>query len=414
MKFIRKYIPNSLVNYCKHLPMGIMANLYYGFPSKELIVIGVTGTDGKTTTSMMLFHILKSAGLKAAIISTVSARIGDQDIDTGFHVTSPDHFPLQKLLRRIVNQGYRYVVLEATSQGLDQHRLWGVHFRCGIVTNISEDHLDYHKTWENYALAKAMLFQNTSFAVLNKEDKSYNFLKTRVNGKVITYGLKSGDWNLKNFKIKLKTFGSFNVLNALGASAVAGEIGIAKDKIQAALTTFSGVKGRQEIIQKKPFLIMVDFAHTPNGLKVILEELRKNLPKNNKLIAVYGSAGERDRNRRKMGLISGKLADITIITAEDPRFEGVEAISNEIARWAFKAGAKGIKSNLLTKQNINGRIYTKVPDRYQAIKLAVKLAKKGDIIGIFGKGHERSMCYENHEIPWSDQETVKKILSYDK
>lgn len=409
IRILRGAIPNSLVNLFKHLPMAVAANVFYGFPSKKLTIIGVTGTDGKTTTSTILYHLLHENGYKVALISTVSAKIGDQDIDTGFHVTSPDHFPLQKLLRQIVDKGYTHVVLEVTSHGLDQHRFGGISFEGGIVTNVTEDHLDYHKTWDKYLKAKAKLFDETKFAVLNAEDKSFDYLKNNAKGQVITYGQSIGDWNLENFKFNLKILGQFNYLNSLAASAAANRLGVSKENIKKSLASFEGVNGRMQVMQNDPFTVIVDFAHTPNALKTALLELNKI--KKGKLISIFGCAGQRDKNRRKMGFESAKMADITIITAEDPRTEGVEKISQEIAGWSEKGGAKEvIQSNLMTDKNINFPVYVKIADRKKAIDFALGLAKKGDVIGIFGKGHEKSMCYGTEELSWSDQDVVRGLL----
>ncbi|MGI5828263.1 MAG: Mur ligase family protein [Patescibacteria group bacterium] len=411
LDYLRRLVPNELVNSGKHLPMGILANLIYGFPSRKLTIIGVTGTDGKTTTATMLYHILLNTGYKVALVSTVSARIGNLDIDTGFHVTSPDHLPLQKLLKKICDQGFTHVVLEATSHGLAQHRFWGVTFFGGVVTNITEDHLDYHKTWENYALAKAKLFSSTRFAILNAEDKSYTFLKPRIKGKIVTYGQNKGDWNLKNSSFTLSIMGDFNRLNALAAVAAASELGVPKDKAFTAISTFKGVVGRMEVLQDKPFRVIVDFAHTPDALKTALTALRSQ--KSKRLIAVFGCAGERDKNRRKMGMVAAKKADITVITAEDPRKEGVEAISDEIAGWAKRSGAMEVKKEqLLTEKHLKYPVFIRIPDRQEAIAFSISIAKKGDIVGIFGKGHERSMCFGTVENPWSDQEAVRKSLEH--
>jgi len=406
---LRQGIPNSAINTLKHLPTGLVANLIYGFPSRDLTIIGVTGTDGKTTTASMLYHILHQNGFKVALISTVSAKIGSEEIDTGFHVTSPDHFPLQKLLKKIRDKGFSYVVLEVTSHGLAQHRFLGVKFTGGIVTNITKDHLDYHKTWENYALAKAKLFQDTSFAILNHEDKSFAFLKTRAKGKLVTYGEKLGDWNRNSFLISLRVLGDFNYLNALAASAAAYELEVSKLKIAKALTSFTGVKGRMQVMQSKPFMIVVDFAHTPNALLTALKSIRK--VSDGRIISIFGCAGMRDRNRREMGKVSAQNADITVITAEDPREEGVEKISKEIAQWAVKGGAKEVsKSALLQNRSSKTPVFVCIPDRQEAINFGVSIAKKGDLVGIFGKGHEQSMCFGTVETPWSDQEAVKKAL----
>jgi len=393
-EFLRSLIPNNLVNAFWHLPKAVFASLVYGFPGKKLKIIGVTGTDGKTTTATLIYHILSQTGKKAALISTVSARLGKKEIDIGFHVTTPNPFDLQKLLKKILKKDYKYLVLESTSHGFAQYRLWGIDFLAGVVTNITEDHFLYHKNWDNYARAKAKLFRNTKYSILNIEDKSYSFLKTKASGKIITYGLKKGDFNLKNFKFETRLPGNFNKLNCLAAASAAQALGIGKETVKKALADFPGVKGRMEVMQQKPFKVIVDFAHTPNALNQALKTLRKKVGRKGRLISVFGCAGLRDKNRRKMGMVSAQLADITVITAEDPRTEGVEKISEEIAFWAKKGRGK----------------FVKIPDRGKAIEFAIKIAKKGDVVGIFGKGHERSMCFGAIEKPWSDQEAIKKIL----
>ncbi|NMB56811.1 UDP-N-acetylmuramoyl-L-alanyl-D-glutamate--2,6-diaminopimelate ligase [Candidatus Beckwithbacteria bacterium] len=406
---LRKFIPNYLVNYAWHLPKAILANLYYHFPSKNLKIIGVTGTDGKTTTATMLYHVLHENGFKVALISTVSAKIGDEEIDTGFHVTSPAPWALQKLLQKIADKGYEYVVLETTSHGLAQFRVWGVKYLGAIVTNITQDHLDYHKTWERYVLDKGKLFKNVLFSVLNIEDKSYPILKKFASGKILTYGLKDGELNKNNFSVKLKMLGEYNILNALAVAAVAKELGIKEEKIRASLEDFAGVLGRMQVMYDEDFKVIVDFAHTPNALKVALQELRKKTRK--RLIAIFGCAGLRDHNRRKMGEVSVRFADITIITAEDPRTEGVEKISEEIATWAIKGGGQEMsKKEIQAKDKFKYPVYVKINDREEAIAFAIKIAQKNDIIGVFGKGHERSMCYGTKECLWTDQEGVSKIL----
>lgn len=410
---IRRLIPNFLINYAKHKPTAILANIIYGFPSRKLTIIGVTGTDGKTTTATMLYQILHESGIKVALISTVCAKIGNEEIDTGFHVTSPDHFPLQKLLKKIADKGYTHVVLESTSHGLAQFRLWGIKYYGGIVTNITRDHLDYHKSWENYARAKAILFKNTKFAILNRDDKSWEFLNKKISGKIISYGIKNGDYNLQNTDIELPIIGEYNKLNALAASLAAKELGIDFKKSLQVLNHFTGVCGRMQIMYDKDFKIIVDFAHTPNGLEKALLELKKI--SKGKVISVFGCAGLRDKQRREMGKVSAQIADITIITAEDPRTEGVEVISNEIADWAEKGGAEKVESEKLKVKSLQKHVYIKIPDRQEAINFAIKIAQKSDIVGIFGKGHEKSMCFGDRETAWSDQEAVKKALQkYDK
>ena len=405
---LRSRIPHKIINRFKHFPLAVLANLFYNWPSKKLKMIGVTGTDGKTTTASLIYHILNSGGKKVALISTVSAKVGKKEIDTGFHVTSPSPFKLQRLLRQIADKGYQYVVLETTSHGLAQYRVWGINFLVSVVTNITEDHFLYHKTWKEYLEAKARLFKTTKYSILNIEDKSYKFLKKLAKGKIVTYGLKKGDFNLLKFQFKTKLPGDFNKLNCLAAIAVASVLGIKQQVIKKALINFSGVKGRMEVIQEKPFKLVVDFAHTPNALKQALITLRAYVKKGGKLIAVFGCAGERDKGRRKMGKVAAELADIIIITAEDPRTEGVCKISNDIARWAKKAGAREAKT--INSLQTGKKLFIKINDREQAIVDALKIAKKGDVVGIFGKGHERSMCFGTTEYPWADQQIAKQAL----
>jgi UDP-N-acetylmuramoyl-L-alanyl-D-glutamate--2,6-diaminopimelate ligase len=414
VRILRSLLPNWLVNYFFHLPLAMAAIVFYGYPARNLIVIGVTGTDGKTTTATLIWEILRQAGKKVALITTVGAKIGEQEIDTGFHVTTPESWQLQKLIRKIVNRRFEYLVLETTSNGLAQFRLLGCNFYIGVVTNITDDHLDYHGTWENYALAKAVLLKNAKIAVLDRDDKkSYEFLKKILpKEKIITYGLNKSQVTLKVFPFKTHLIGEYNQLNCLAAIAVTKALGIKKKDILKGIFRFKGVIGRMEVMLDYPFKVVVDFAHTPNALEQVLKTLKRSLPKNGRLIAVFGCAGDRDKQRRRMGEISAKLADITIITAEDPRLEGVESISNDISTWAKKGGAYQIDEGKIFKISHPAKHYfICLPDREEAIKFAIqKLARKSDIIGIFGKGHEKSMCFGVREYPWSDQEVVKKYL----
>lgn len=405
---LRNRLPHSWVNSLKHLPVAVAANLVYGWPSRKLTIIGVTGTDGKTTTATWLHHLLLQAEVRVALISTVAAKMGVRLIDTGLHVTAPDHLPLQRLLRRIVDEGFTHVVLEVTSHGLAQHRFFGVRFAGGIVTNVTEDHLDYHGSWLNYLHSKAKLFTRTKFAVLNQEDKSYRYLKKMVAGNVITYGLQGGQVNPRKLAFSLPVTEDFNKLNLLAAIAAAQALGVGERDLEKAVNSLPGIKGRLEIMQEKPFLVIVDFAHTPNALQQALTGLRPKVSKGGRLIAVFGCAGERDKGRRKMGKVAAELADVTIITAEDPRTEGVKRISADIARWARKGGGREVKpSGLVVRQK---QVFVRLDDREAAITKAIELAQPGDVVGIFGKGHERSMAFGTTEYPWSDQKTVRKIL----
>ena len=386
---IKKFIPRSVINYGKHLPKAILANIKYVFPAKKLKVIGVTGTDGKTTTVNMIYQILKDAGKKVSMISTINAVIGDYEYDTGFHVTSPEPAMIQKFLSQSVKNGDEFMVLEVTSHALDQFRVWGIPFEIGVITNITHEHLDYHKTFADYFRAKLKLVQNAKVAVVNQKIKESWEDK---GSKVITFGLDNGDFNQKKMKLNLKIPGDYNIENALAALAVTESLGINRQIVKKSLEKFSVLSGRmEEIKNNKGIKIVIDFAHTPNALENALKTLR--LQTKEKLIAVFGAAGARDQGKRPlMGEISGRLADITILTDEDPRFEDRIKIIDEIA--------KGVSDKKLYKE----------PDRGMAIELAIKIAKKGDVVGIFGKGHEKSMNYNGKELSWSDVQAVRKIL----
>ena len=381
----------SFINFIR----GVVAFVYYGNPSKKLKIIGVTGTDGKTTTSNIIYHILTTAGIKTGLVSTVNAKIGKKSYDTGFHVTNPGPFQLQKLLKKMVEQKCEYAILEVTSHGLDQNRNFGIKFNIGVLTNITHEHIDYHKTFENYVKAKSILLTNSKICIVSKD--YYNYFKKYINKnkKVILYDQRTLDVNLcKNVNTRFQE--EYNVLNATAAVLVAKKIGVSDSDISKAVKSFKGVEGRmQEIKNKLGVKIIVDFAHTPNALQNLLLALKKKKSKGSKLITVFGCASERDVEKRPMmGKISSELSDISIFTAEDPRYEE----TNEII--------KQMRDRVKNKKAI---IY-KIPDRFEAIKYAINIAKKGDILAICGKGHEKSMNFNGIETPWSDEKSVLKIL----
>lgn len=398
-KKIRNHLPNSLVNSLYHFPIALFSNLIFGFPGKNLRVIGVTGTDGKTTTTTLIYHVLKTAGKKVAVISTVSIKIGQNEIDTDLHVTCPSPFILQRLLKKIKDKGIEFVVFEVTSHGLDQKRVFGVNFEIGIITNITHEHLDYHKTLKKYLEAKAKLLRNSKTSIINIEDNFFPILKKSVKGNLVTYGLEKGDFTPKKFSFKTSLPGKFNQLNCLAAISALKTLGIDDQIIKKAVGNFKGVQGRMQLIDEgQDFWVVVDFAHTPNALSNALATLEKTY-KPKKLIAVFGCAGLRDKLKRpKMGKIAKTFADMVVLTSEDPRTEKTEKIIDEIARGCFKAGAR------------EGKNLFKIPDRTRALEFALKQAGKADLVGIFGKGHEKSMCFGNTEYPWSDIETTKRLL----
>jgi len=392
MNLLRSLLPQSFINNFYHYPKAFLASLFYGFPTRKLTVIGVTGTDGKTTTTNMIYQILKGAGKKVSMVSTINAVVGSKSYDTGFHVTSPDPFMIQKFARTAVKAGDKYIVLEVTSHGLDQYRFLGIKFDVGVITNITHEHLDYHKTFENYLNTKLKLLKNVRQSVVNEN------LKEKVSGKVITFGLIKGDVNQKEAKLKLKIPGDYNIENALASMATAFVLDIDKKIARNVLENFEGLSGRmQEVKNSKGIKIVIDFAHTPNGLEQALKALKSQTK--GRLISLIGCEGFRDEEKRKMmGEIAQRLSSIVVVTSVDPRGQW-KIIKQKITEGALKAGAReGI--NFFVEEN-----------REKAIYFAInKLSKKGDTIGIFGKGHEKSMNIDGKEIPWSDFEEVQKAL----
>lgn len=380
-----------------HLITAFLAVLVNGYPARKLKVVGVTGTDGKTTTASLIYHILTQSGLKASLITSVSAKIGDKEYDTGFHVTTPSSFALQKFIKKAKNVGSEYLILETTSHGLDQNRVFGCNYFMGVITNVTHEHLDYHKNYQNYLKTKAKLFKRVRISILNIDDKSYDYIKKNTSGQIITYGLNRGNYNLKNFKFETKLPGVYNKYNCLAAISTAKSLGIFDSDIKRAVNSFKTVTGRMEEIKNdqsasRRIKIIIDFAHTPNALEVALKTA-KGMTRG-KLISVFGSAGLRDFTKRPlMGAAADKYADVIILTAEDPRTEDVNKIIDQIS--------SGIKKTIVHK----------IPDRQEAINFAISQAKINDTVIITGKAHEKSMCFGKTEYPWSDYEATSNALN---
>ena len=411
--------------------LAYLSEAFYDFPARILTVIGVTGTDGKTTTSNLLYTILKHAGKRVGIISTVNAVIGNEVIDTGFHVTTPEAPDVQHYLAQMAAAGLTHVVLEATSHGLAQERVTACEFDIGVVTNITHEHLDYHGSYAAYRTAKARLFQhllgtvekpqgNPRLAVLNYDDQSFDFLNDFTQTNKLSYGLDphalvraadvhyspSGMQFTAHFpdgqQVEVHSYlvGKYNVSNILAAmtAAVSG-LGISPQQAAAGVGQLDLIPGRMEHIHLgQDFTAIVDFAHTPNALKVTLETAREMT--GGRVLAVFGSAGLRDREKRRMmAEISAQLADLTFLTAEDPRTESLDAILAEMAQAATAQG--GIES----------RTFWRVPDRREAIRIAVNMAQPGDLVLALGKGHEQSMCFDVTEYPWDDRTAMRAALA---
>lgn len=380
---------------------GLVAEIKYGFPSRRIKILAVTGTDGKTTSSTLLYHVLKTAGKKVALVSTVAAYIGAELLDTGFHVTTPSPAQLQKLMRRLVDEGYEYLVLEATSQGIYQYRTWGIFPYIAGVTNVAQDHFDYHLNQQNYLEAKALILHEAEKIILNHDDLSYQPLKALLKvseSRIFSYSVEHQNDPEIMRAIKKRFSESYNLSNALLVAKFAQLLELAPRDIADGITSFLGVPGRMEEIRNTAGIrVIVDFAHTPQGLENALEALRIQTKRPAKLIAVFGCAGLRDAIKRPlMGKIGTDWADYCVFTAEDPRTEDVWSIIRQM------------KEQLIRHHN---RVVS-VADRYQAIKFALtRLAQRGDTVVVLGKGHEQSMCYGTTELPWDDREAVRKILS---
>lgn len=380
-----------------HLLLAVAANVYNFNPSREMKVIGVTGTDGKTTTSNLIYHILKEAGYKVAIISTLGAVINDTKYETGFHVTTPSPFLIQRYLKLAKAKGCTHAVIEVTSHALDQNRVHGINFDIGVLTNITHEHLDYHKSYKKYVEAKLKLLKSARISIVNSNGEWFEYvLRDIPSNKLVTYSLHGSyekDLSLLNvpFEIKTSLVGDFNLENILAAIACAASLDVQAADIKRAIEHFKAPLGRQEVLSRSP-LVVVDFAHTPNSFEKILPTYRKKTT--GKLIHVFGSAGKRDKSKRpEMGKVAGYYDDIIILTCEDSRGESVSAINDDIK--------KGIK---------DGEKVFEIEDRADAIRHAITIAAKNDTVLITGKGHERSMNLGKGEIRWSDQDVVKKAL----
>ncbi len=383
---------------------ALPAAIRYGFPANKLKIVAITGTDGKTTSTTLIYHLLKEAGYKVGLISTVAAYIGDQQIETGLHVTTPEPAQLQALMARMVKEGIEYLVLEFTSHGAYQQRLFATKPYITGLTNINHEHLDYHRSAQNYLEAKASYLNKAKIVVLNQDDISFFRLRRYIptaKHTILAYSKEDSLPKVVLDAVKTRFPESYNQMNARLAITIATKLGVSAKTIAAAIPSFPGVPGRMEIIpNRRKLKIVVDFAHTPQALEGALTSLRKQMQKdksNGRLIAVFGCAGLRDRQKRPMmGKIAADLTDLAVFTAEDPRTESIWNIIREMKEQLTEGHNKIVS----------------IADRRAAIDFAINtLAKRGDVIGIFGKGPEKSMCYGTVELPWSDREVVESCLS---
>jgi len=436
----------------KHKLQSIRANAKYDFPYRKLKIIGVTGTDGKTTTTSLIYHILKQNKFKVAYISTIKAQIGGKTLDTGLHVTTPEPWDVPKYLDMMIKEGIEYVILESTSQGLEQNRLWGINFDACVITNIKSDHLDYHKTWKNYAKAKFQVLRKLNaggLGVLNKDDlNAFTWLKksvdelnedneldiqwvSKLDAKNYKYNIDGISFDYKGVHFHIPLLGEYNLENALMAINVCNRY-LRLPLISKSITSFQTPKGRMEVIQKNPFTVIIDFAHTPHALENALKSLGPIKKSESKIIIVFGCAGKRDKKRREMGKVAAELADIIILTSEDPRNEKLFDINTDIVNYArqykghlvmrFKDANEYRKAKLADiKSKIQDAINTsKIPiiafdedrisSRVDALNLGAKLTSNNDILFVTGKAHEESLCFGKHEYPWDEHKYLKLAL----
>ncbi|TAK22917.1 MAG: UDP-N-acetylmuramoyl-L-alanyl-D-glutamate--2,6-diaminopimelate ligase [Chloroflexota bacterium] len=420
---IPESVPHAVVEDARRA-WALLSAAWHGFPSRQLRVIGITGTDGKTTTSSLTASILEAAGARVGAITTVAARIDGREIDTGFHTTTPEPPELQSYLAEMVRSGIDTAIIETTSHALALEKAAGTDFDVAAITNVTAEHLDFHGNLADYLEAKARLFDRLAItprkvgvprlAVLNRDDASYERLARSKADRRLTYGrhavadirVEHEHFDIRGTSIELMTpighvearsqlVGAFNVSNTMAAVAIAIGLGINTEIIRRGIERLEGIPGRfQRIERGQPYAVIVDFAHTPNSLEQTLRLARELTA--GRLTVVFGCAGERDRAKRPMmGSVAARYADKVIVTAEDPRSERVEDISAEVCVGVVASGGAA----------------TQMPDRMAAIQAAVDTAALGDTILVTGKGHEQSMNFGGLEIPWDDRRAVATALA---
>ena len=395
-----------------------LAATFYEHPSRSLFTVGVTGTDGKTTTSYLLHHLL-SGSHPTGLLSTAGVKLGDEALELEGHFTTPEAPEVQGFLARFRNAGLTHAVVESSSHGFSQHRLDGVDYDVGVLTNLSPEHLDHHKTFGAYREAKGTLMKRARVSVLNEDDPAFDYF-AGVSNEVVSYGVQTRadwrathveeapgllKWNLHigddHYPAALPMVGAYNVHNALAALAAAHEAGLEPPELLERLRTFPGVPGRMQIVQAAPFSVVVDFAHTAPALSKALGAVRPQVQ--GRLIVVIGAAGERDPGKRSpLGEAAARGADVAVFTEEDSRSEDVHAILAALVKGAERAGGRERET------------FWVVPDRLEAIHKAIALAKPGDGVLLCGKGHERTLERANETLQWDEAEEARRALEAQK
>jgi len=425
-KLVKALIPKKLFRKIEpwgHLAEAVIFNTLYGFPGRKLKVIGVTGTNGKTTASFMIHEMLCRAGYKSGLMTTVGYGVGEIIQPQVEHMTSVPMPQLMKRLRMMNKRGVEWLVLETTSQALMQNRVWGVSYSLAVLTNVTHEHLDWHGTFEKYRDAKRLLFQLTDknqkglrTGVINADDPSVRLFKLDIKH-AVTYGLKAGNLRAKNVKmtpsgssydakigkdtyaITCNLPGSFNVYNSLAVVAVGRVIGLDKEQIEQGIASLKGVEGRMNTLDAgQDFEVIIDYAHTPDSFEKLFRDLKPLVE--GKMIVMFGSAGRRDEAKRAVqGQLAGQYCDEVIITEEDDRDIDGQVIMNQIAQGAESAGKVRDKDLFL------------VHDRSEAVKFTLDRAEKGDTVLLLGKGHEKNIERAEGLIDWDEAAVARAALA---
>ncbi|TXK18464.1 UDP-N-acetylmuramoyl-L-alanyl-D-glutamate--2,6-diaminopimelate ligase [Homoserinibacter sp. GY 40078] len=400
--------------------IGYLAASWWGLPTKKIEITGITGTNGKTTTTMLLRGVVDAAtGGPVGLISTIGVEYGTGFIPVGVHITTPGAPQVQEMLGSMVDAGFPEALVEMSSQGLEQGRLNGIGIDAGVFTNLTHEHLDHHGTFEAYRAAKGILFERVGamggITVINADDPSGSWFRDASRGAtVIEYGVNAGDVRPEQLEVtpggirmtvdgdeyRTALTGTFNVSNALAAIAYGRARGWSPEVVQRGLDATTAVDGRMQTIDEgQPFTALVDFAHTPDAYEQLFPSLRRMLAPGGRLIAVFGCAGLRDRDKREtMPAIAAKYTDLMVLTASDPRTEPVDEILDTMQAAAIRSGAR-LGENLL-----------RIPDRGTAILTAVQAAQPGDVVVACGKGHKQSMSIGGTEYPWDDRIALRYAL----
>jgi UDP-N-acetylmuramoyl-L-alanyl-D-glutamate--2,6-diaminopimelate ligase len=466
MDTLKKLIPQSIKN-LYHLAQAVLANFLYGFParssyansvaggpSRSIKIIGVTGTNGKTTTTQMIGKILEEAGFKVALASTINFKIGEKEWVNKTKFTTLSSFQIQKFILDAVKARCEYLVLETSSHALDQNRVWGVKYQTAVITNVTREHFDYHKNFENYRAAKMKLFRKAKTAIVNlgmdKPDEFLGFdnenkigynlqiqnpksqfqIKSKIqniNAENVELGINYSKFNIQNSKFILNLLGEFNIENALAAVGVGISENISLETMARALEKIKVIPGRLEYVENNKNLnIIVDYAVTPDSLEKLydlIQTIRKNsfgISSNSRVIAVFGACGERDRGKRPMmGEIVSRLADYIVITNEDPYNEDPKRIIDEVFEGVINSKSETLnskqiqnpKSKIQNLIRVEGENCWRILDRREAIKKALQIAEPGDFVVVTGKGAEETMAVGKERLDWNDKKVILEELA---